>query len=182
MTPIPTLETSRLILRPFREADCAALAEIHGRPEVARFVMPNGVPQTSLREAFDNIAAAMGHWSLRGHGRWAVEDRTTGRLIGRCGYNDFPSEWPGLELGWTFHPDVWGRGFATEAATAALAWGFQEREFAKVIHLIAPANAASQAVAARLGATPGEPWTGRGIDAVIWGQTREAWVGRRHKA
>ena len=90
MVQIPSLDTPRLTLRPFRQDDCAALTAIHGRPEVARFVMPGGVPQTSLREAFDNIAAAMGHWALRGFGRWAVEERATGRMIGRCCYNDFP--------------------------------------------------------------------------------------------
>jgi [ribosomal protein S5]-alanine N-acetyltransferase len=179
---IPTLESSRLILRPFREADCAALAAIHCRPEVARFVMPGGVPQSTMREAFDNIAAAMGHWALRGHGRWAVDERATGRMIGRCGYNDFPYEWPGLELGWTFHPDVWGRGYATEAANAAVAWGFGVAKFETIIHLIAPENTASQAVATRLGAAPGEAWEGRGIKAVIWSQTRAQWEARPRQA
>lgn len=182
MTPIPTLETPRLILRPFRESDCEGLAAIHGRPEVARFVMPNGVPQTSLREASDYITGSMGHWVMRNVGKWAVEERNSGAMIGRCGYNDFPYEWPGLELGWTFHPDVWGRGFATEAASAALQWGFTERAFVKIIHLIDPENAASQAVAKRLGALPGELWEGRGIKAVIWTQNREFWTARQAKA
>jgi RimJ/RimL family protein N-acetyltransferase len=178
MVLIPTLDTPRLILRPFREADRAALAEIHARPEVARFVLSN-VPQPRKAQAFDYISTSLGHWALRGIGKWAVEERASGRMVGRCGYNDMPDEWPGLELGWTFHPDFWGRGYATEAASAARDWGFCERNVARVLHLIDAENTGSQAVARRLGATEVEQWEGRGFKAVIWRQTREMWVARR---
>jgi RimJ/RimL family protein N-acetyltransferase len=178
MVQIPTLETTRLILRPFRESDRAALADIHGRAEVARFVLGN-VPQPRLAQAFEYIALALGHWSLRGAGKWAVEERASGRMIGRCGYNDMPDEWPGLELGWTFHSDVWGRGYATEAASAALNWGFAERRAGRIIHLIDPENTSSQKVAKRLGAVEGGMWEGRGFKLAIWGQTRETWLARR---
>jgi RimJ/RimL family protein N-acetyltransferase len=178
MTAIPTLETERLTLRPFRLEDCEPLAAIHGDARVARFVMPEGKPQETPQQAHTYILGSLGHWMLHGSGKWAVIERATGVFVGRTGYNDFPHDWPGLELGWTFHPDHWGKGFATEAAMAARDWGFGALQAREILHLIDPENTASQAVARRLNAAPCESWSGRGIGAVVWRQTRAAWAAR----
>jgi RimJ/RimL family protein N-acetyltransferase len=182
MTAIPTLETNRLILRPFRVEDCEPLADVHGDPRVARFVLPEGKPQPEAAQAHSYILGSLGHWVLHGCGKWAVVEKATARFVGRTGYNDFPHDWPGLELGWTFDPRHWGKGYATEAARAALDWGFGAFGAAKILHMIDPENTPSQAVARRLCAVPGETWSGRGFKGVVWGQTREAWVARLTRA
>ena len=96
-----------------------------------------------------------------------------------------PDGWPGNEVGWTFHPDAWGRGYATEAAVAAIDWAFAQLGWDDIIHCIDPANAASQALARRLGsrnrgpvALPA-PYESAPSDA--WGQTRAEWSANRER-
>src|SRR3546814_17538372 len=72
--------------------------------------------------------------------------------------------WPGNEVGWTFHRDAWGKGYATEAATAAMDYAFDTLGWDRVIHCIDPDNLASQRVALRLGSQnqgPGKLQIGR---------------------
>ena len=76
-----------------------------------------------LVEAWRHLAIFVGAWHLQGYGCWAVEDKDTGRLIGRIGYIH-PEGWPGIELAWTLGRPYWGNGFATEAARACLDIGF----------------------------------------------------------
>jgi RimJ/RimL family protein N-acetyltransferase len=89
----------------------------------------------------------------------------------------------GDEIGWTLAREGWGKGYATEAATAAIDWAFANLGWTRIIHCIAPTNTASQAVAKRLGSTPHGPGhmpAPRDQDPIeIWGQTREQWLSRR---
>jgi len=147
---IPTLETARLTLRPFREADATPLFELSQDPEVMRYVGDRRVP--TLQESWRAIAGWLGHWALRGYGQWAIEERASGRLVGRAGIIN-PAEWPGPEVGYLLGRSWWGQGYATEAARAAMEWGFREVGFDELISLIDPDNTASIAVAARLGET-----------------------------
>jgi len=161
-----TLETERLRLRMFRDDDLDAYARIVADPEVMRYL---GDGQTLDRVgAWRQIAMILGHWTLRGYGLWAVEERATGALIGRIGcYN--PEGWPGFEVGWVLARAYWGKGYATEGARRALAYAFGELRQDHVISLIYPANAASIRVAERLG----EKLEGRtplyGHDVLIYG-------------
>lgn len=173
---IPSLETERLILRPFDVADSQALAAIHGDEETMRFL--GGQTDGTLLGAYDKILAYTGHWALHGYGRWAVTERATGRVIGRTGFLDAPYEWPGNELGWTLLRETWGKGYATEAATAARDFGFREIGMERVISMIHPDNTSSQAVARRLGETPWKPFTFRGADCMLWSITRAEWLNR----
>ena len=91
------LQTERLDLRMFREADFDAYADICTDAEVARY-LGDGKPLSRI-DAWRSLAAILGHWQLRGYGLWAVEERATGVLIGRIGCY-FPSGWPGFEVGW----------------------------------------------------------------------------------
>jgi RimJ/RimL family protein N-acetyltransferase len=145
---IPTLETERLTLRPFRENDLTAFWELSQDPDVVRHVGDRHVP--TLQETWRAIAGWIGHWALRGYGQWAIEDRASGRIIGRTGIIN-PAEWPGPEVGYLLGRAWWGRGFATEAAGAAMDWGFEQVGFSDLISLIDPDNLASIAVATRLG-------------------------------
>jgi RimJ/RimL family protein N-acetyltransferase len=143
---IPTLSTERLTLRPFREDDLDAWAEVVGDPEVAQFV--GGV--RSRVEAWERIATYLGHWELRGYGQWAVEVKRSQTFIGRAGLW-YPEGWPELEVGWTLARSAWGEGYATEAGREAMRWGFEDRGLDRIGSVIAVDNARSRAVAVRLG-------------------------------
>lgn len=180
---IPALETDRLILRGFEPGDAPALAAIQGDAEVVRYL--GGVTDETLIGALDRLLIYLGHWSAFGCGKWAVEEKATGRMIGRVGYLDPPYDWPGLELGWTFARDAWGKGYATEAAAAAIDWAFAHLGWDDVIHCIDPANVASQALAQRLGSRNlgpvklPAPYEDAPSDA--WGQSRAEWADNRKR-
>jgi RimJ/RimL family protein N-acetyltransferase len=142
-----TLETERLLLRWLREDDFDEYAKMCRDPEVMRFL--GGVLLTDI-EVWRQMATIMGHWYFRGYGIWAVEEKSTGKLVGRVGCL-YPIGWPAFEVGWTLARDSWGKGYATEAAQRALAYAFTELDRDHVISLIAPENVASIRVAERLG-------------------------------
>ena len=146
-------------------------------PEATRFV--GGVQ--GRHAAWRGFLAMAGAWQVQGFGMFSVFEKASGRWIGRVG-PWFPAEWPGTEVGWTLDRSAWGRGFATEAATAATQWAFDHLGWTEVIHSIDPANTPSQLVAQRLGSTlrgPGKlpaPFDHAPIE--IWGQTRAQWDAR----
>jgi RimJ/RimL family protein N-acetyltransferase len=148
---IPILQTERLVMRAPRESDLDALAAFMADEDVVRYL--SGVPMTR-DEAWRSIATALGHWHLRGYGTWAVERKSDGAYIGRVGMIN-PEGWPGLEIGWTLGKPYWGVGYATEAATAAFRYAFLTQPVERLISCIDPDNAASQAVAKRVGETKG---------------------------
>ena len=175
MLAIPTLETERLTLRPFREADATALHELSQDPDVMRYVGDRRMP--TLQEVWRAIAGWLGHWALRGYGQWAIEERTSGRFIGRAGIIN-PVDWPGAEVGYLLGRAWWGHGYATEAAQAAMNWGFEQVGFADLLSLIDPANHASIAVATRLGESLRgeiELWDHR---VLVYGINRADWEAR----
>ena len=143
------LETERLLLRPFRNADLDEYAAMCADPEVMKYL---GTGVTLNRaDAWRSMAGFLGHWELLGFGMWALEEKASGRLVGRAGFLD-PPGWPAFELGWTLGRPHWGRGFATEAAQRALRYAFEELGRERVIHLIRAGNEPSVRVAERLGA------------------------------
>ena len=143
-----TVETERLLLRPFDEADLDAFARISADPEVMRHVGA-GHPLTR-GEAWRAMAVVLGHWHLRGYGPWAAEEKATGALVGRIGLWN-PPGWPGLEVGWLLDRAAWGRGLATEGGRAALGHAFGVLGADRAVSLVQPANAASVRVAEKLG-------------------------------
>jgi RimJ/RimL family protein N-acetyltransferase len=148
----PTIETERLLLRPFREDDLDAYTAVQQAPEVrASLHLPDGFGRS---DAWLGMAQQLGQWELRGAGIWALEEKATGALVGRAGMH-FPErvDWPGIEIGWTLHPDHWGKGYATEAGAAAVEYAFAHHDVDALYSVILPENVASQAVARRLGFT-----------------------------
>ena len=146
---VPRLETPRLVLRGFTPADVEPYLQMLADPEVARF-LGDGRPLNRV-DAWRQLAMIIGHWELRGFGLWAVEERTTGRLLGRIGCHE-PEGWPGFELGYALAHSVWGQGFARGGAGAALAYAQRELGRDTIISLIRPANRASIRVAEHFGA------------------------------
>jgi RimJ/RimL family protein N-acetyltransferase len=145
---IPELETERLLLRGFGEGHLDGWAAICADPEVMRWIgEPNGM---SRGRAWRDIAYMAGHWELRRFGQWAVVERDGGALVGRTGLIR-PEGWPGIEVGWVMARARWGRGYAPEAAAAAVDWGREALGLDHVISLIEDHNGASQRVAEKLG-------------------------------
>jgi RimJ/RimL family protein N-acetyltransferase len=143
---IPTLETERLFLRAMRDEDIAE--------EVAFFASERShnvggpLPKNQVWRA---MAGMIGHWALRGYGFWALEEKTTGRYLGRVGLW-CPDPWPEPEIGWTVMDHAEGKGFAREAALASRAYAYDVLGWTTAISLIVAGNTRSEALAARLGA------------------------------
>ena len=97
-----------------------------------------------------HMAATIGHWQIRGYGFFSVEEKASGEWVGRVG-PFFPEGWPAPEIGWTISPDHWNKGYATEAARAALDYVFNTLEWLRVIHVIIQGNERSIAVAEKIG-------------------------------
>lgn len=177
-TPEPVLETDRLILRVPRPEDFEPWAAFAADEEVMRHL--GGVQPRST--AWRGMCTTVGAWRVRGFSMFSLIEKSTGRWVGRAGPWQ-PEGWPGTEVGWGLARDAWGKGYATEAATAAIDWVFDELGWSEVIHCIEPANVNSQAVAKRLGSTllreSNLPAPFEHIVSGIWGQTREQWRARR---
>ena len=144
----PVIETTRLRLRGFTEYDLDALAEIYADPDVMRF-MPGGKPVPRERVAA-SIARMINYWREHDFGLWAVEEKESGRLVGRAGLVHLDNT-PEIEVGYLFAKDRWGKGYATEAARAALDFGFTELGLARIVAITEPENIASQRVLEKLG-------------------------------
>lgn len=166
------IDTARLRLRTWRPGDVEALARINADPQVARFVGPQRA--LTRAETQRGLDALIGHWRVHGFGLWAVEERGSGQLIGRAGLWH-PPGWDEPELGWLLDRAWWGRGLATEAAAAGLAYGFAGRAMERIISIIPPDNAASQRVAGKLGMEPAGETTWRGRPVRWYARTRAQW-------
>lgn len=142
------IETERLIVRPWQEADRAPFAAMNQDEEVRRHLGP---PQSRAESdaAIDRMIACQAE-----HGCcfWAVERRDDGAFFGFCGIK--PGHWPieGLpEIGWRLGRAAWGQGYAREAAQACLAWAWAARDWPHVYAITTPANRASWGLMLRLG-------------------------------
>jgi ribosomal-protein-alanine N-acetyltransferase len=146
--PVPAIETRRLRLRGFTKDDLDALAAIYADPDVMRY-MPGAKPVPRERVAA-SLGRMIAYWQEHGFGLWAVEDKESGRLIGRCSLVHLDST-PEIEVGYLFAADGWGKGYPTEAARAALDYGFTELDLDRIVAITRPENLASQHVLEKIG-------------------------------
>ena len=153
MSLAPVLETERLVLRPYRQADFDAVAAMWRVPEVFGHI-GDGEPLTD-EAVWAKLLRSNGFWTLVGHGYWAVETKQTGRLIGEVGFGDkrrTDERLAGLpEAGWAFAHDAQGKGYAREAVTAALKWADEAMPHRNTLAVIAPDNLASIRLAEKCG-------------------------------
>jgi len=145
----PTLETERLNFRMLRASDFPIYETWCANIDVMRYI---GGKTLDRIMAWRNLSNLVGHWGLLGYGYYAVEEKATGRFIGRVGFTNQPG-WPGFELGWTIAPECQGKGYATEAARMLLPYAFDRLDQAHVISLIHKDNHPSRRVAEKLGET-----------------------------
>jgi len=153
---IRTLETERLVMRPFAPDDLDRLAVLHSEPAFWWFPLRRGMDHQET-EGFLERVLDDGRSADRPTFHALVE-RASGDLMGWAGLSvpDFlPEVLPATEVGWRLGSRHWGRGYATEAATAALDWGFEELGLTTVLSIFEPDNAASGRVMDRLGFGPG---------------------------
>lgn len=164
------LETERLLLRQWRLDDFDTYEKMCADEEIMRYI---GGKTFSRIEAWRHMAYLVGHWELLGYGHFAVEEKASGRFIGRIGFLN-PGGWPGFEIGWTLAREAWGKGFAIEGARRALDFAFKELDKPHVISLIHPENKASIRVAERLGEKVEGKTEVLGIPVLIYGIDRPA--------
>ena len=144
---IPVVETERLRLRGFRMDDFAAVAAYKADPEVMEFT--GGAED--LLHAWKSFCSMTGSWAMLGHGVFCVAVLETDECIGHCGPIN-PPGWPEPEIGYTLSRGAQGKGYASEAAGAALRFAYEKLGWRTAISLIDKDNTASQNVARRLGA------------------------------
>ena len=145
------LRTERLLLRPWRDDDLAPYAALNADPEVRRWWATG----TLSRSQSDEQAAFLRrHLEVHGFGFWAVEVPGVAPFIGFVGLNHVPERYhfaPAVEAGWRLARQFWGCGYATEAATASLADGFERLGLSEIVAFAVEGNTASRRVMERIG-------------------------------
>jgi ribosomal-protein-alanine N-acetyltransferase len=142
------VKTDRLFLRRFSREDLDAYAGIMGDYEVGKwFPKGEGYTREEAKKSLDNI---LDHWSKHGFGIWAITDKDNKFLLGRCGLN-LITETSEVEVDFVLARNYWGKGYATEAARAALAYGFDVLGLNRIIALTKPDNVASRRVIEKIG-------------------------------
>lgn len=149
----PALETSRLRLRTHQPGDHRACVAMWSDPDVVRYTI--GAPLSAQR-TWMRLLGHRGHWTVLGFGYWAVEERGTGDYIGELGFGYFKRELHASvdtvpEIGWALIPSAHGKGYATEALRAVVAWGDAHFESERTVCIIDPGNPRSERVADKLG-------------------------------
>jgi RimJ/RimL family protein N-acetyltransferase len=146
------IETNRLQLRHWRTEDLPAFAAMNADPRVVEFL-----PKALDRAESDARAARIRqHFAIHGFGLWAVEVPGVADFIGFVGLSiaEFEAHFtPCVEVGWRLAHEYWGLGYATEAARAALDFGFNRLALKEIVSFTVPANRRSRAVMERIGMT-----------------------------
>jgi [ribosomal protein S5]-alanine N-acetyltransferase len=170
------LQTSRLILRSFREEDVDAMAQLFANPDFMRFSLG---AHTERKQTVAVMEKVMG-WDRAGvPSLFAVVPRDEDTVIGYCGFHHHP-EVPGeVEIGYRLHPDYWNRGLITEAARAVRDHAFENLKLPRVISLVHPENLPSRRVAEKNGMQVEKEITFRGFPTLVYAITREQWLANR---
>lgn len=146
------ITTERLLLREFQLDDFEPFADSWADPVVTAHI---GVPARDRAQSWSSFLSNVGHWAMFGYGQWAITDRVTGAYLGQTGFfrsirghgaefDDHP------EAGWVLVREAMGKGYGSEATQAAHHW-FDQKIGGRTVAQISPENAASQALAAKLG-------------------------------
>jgi RimJ/RimL family protein N-acetyltransferase len=158
------ITTERLIMRAWRESDLAPWAEMNADPEVRQFLGP----LLTAEQAAAWVLNFQDDLDRNGFGFWAVEVRASGEFIGFTGLGTVDDEMPftGVELGWRLARPAWGHGYATEAAQAALRYGFDILGLPEIVAVTMARNLRSRAVMRRIGMTtdPAEDFEDPDVD------------------
>ena len=161
LVDIPMIETPNLILRGWAPEDAPALFEILQEDGILRyFPNPDPPPRAKVDEY---VAHQLAHWQLYGYGHWAVVDRCDGQVLGWDGLEYLP-DLGETEVAYLLRKRVWGRGYATEAARAAITYGFHRAALTSIIGLVHSENTGSIRVLEKCGMTFADRLTLWGMD------------------
>ena len=166
------VETARLRLRMFRPEDLDAMSEITRDPQVMRFI-GHGHPLTR-EETRDNLERIVAGFRRRGFGRWALELKGAGAVVGYCGLTSADEE-VGVELAYMLGRQAWGRGLAQEAGRASLRYGFERLGLDSISGLTMHDNWRSRRVLERLGMRFVRDAHFYGFDCVHYAVARDEW-------
>jgi len=159
-----TLESDRLLLRQFRESDWHDLHEYYSDPLAAKYTI--GRPFTE-GETWRSMCGMIGHWQIRGYGPYALEEKSTGKVLGTVGYW-YPYDWPSPEIKWALAAAHWGKGYASEAARVVQQAGRVHMPDIQLISLINSENQPSINLALAIGAKLEERISFRGGDWQVY--------------
>ncbi|WP_019643641.1 GNAT family N-acetyltransferase [Novispirillum itersonii] len=148
LSQVPVLETERLLMRAPQAEDYAVYSEFFADAEASHFY---GGP-FSAEQTWRLLATDIGHWVLRGYGRWAVIEKTSGKMIGGCGLW-WPEGYPRRELTWWIVPSARRHGYALEASRAVVRFGYRTLGLDLVETHTKDTNLAAQGLIAKLGGT-----------------------------
>jgi RimJ/RimL family protein N-acetyltransferase len=172
------IETDRLILRLPQREDFDAYAEMMADEDTARWIGGH----MGRAAAWRKFLQMPGAWAIQGFAMFSLVEKASGQWIGQAGPWK-PEGWPGTEVGWSLRREFTGKGYACEAATAAIDWAFDALGWSEVIHSIQLPNRASIMLAERLGSVyrgmENLPPPYEDVEIGVWGQTRAQWMASR---
>lgn len=153
---VPVLETARLLMRGYKPSDFEQYVAMWSDPKFYRYLTPRPMVE---EEVWATMLRSIGHWALMGYGFWAIEEKETGAFIGAVGFADpkrdiLPPNHGTPEIGWVLAAHAHGKGYATEAVAAAIAWGDAHFGAVRTVCIIHPANKASLRLAEKFGYLP----------------------------
>jgi ribosomal-protein-alanine N-acetyltransferase len=146
---LPTLTTERMTMRKMLVSDYKDMFEYSCRPETSRYLLwkPHESPKFSKRY----LSYLQGQYRDENFYDFALEDKTTKKMIGTCGFTNFDLENNAAEVGYVLNPDYWGRGLAPEALKRLMRFGFSELRLHRLVARIIDENTASKRVAEKCG-------------------------------
>src|SRR5208337_3622330 len=167
---VPILETERLTLRGHRLDDFVPCSVMWADASVTRYIRDQ--PFTE-EESWSRLLRYAGHWVMLGFGYWAVVEKESGKFVGEVGFADYKRDLqPSLngtpEIGWVLASQAQGRGYATEAVRAAIAWGDAHFGATRTACLIDPENLPSIRVAVKCGYRESQPATYKGHSTMVF--------------
>jgi RimJ/RimL family protein N-acetyltransferase len=167
---VPEIETTRLLLRQATIEDLNEWARLtFSDPEVVRYMPKRDMTPRERAERAYNMYNR--NWSRHGYGGWLVTDKADGQLLGDCTFD--AEETDEVELGYSFAKAYWGKGIATEAARAAVRFGFENAKLSRIVAVVVPENTASWRVLEKIGFVYEKQAHFYGVDVVYYAITSE---------
>jgi RimJ/RimL family protein N-acetyltransferase len=146
---LPTIETARLILRPYTLDDAAGSFAVNSHPEVTRYTGDGPFADVEAARAMIE-SRPLADYARYGFGRWACVDKASGEFIGFAGLKFLP-DLQEVDLGYRLLPSQWGRGLATEASLVSIDYGFRQLRLTRILGLVHPENTRSVRVLEKCG-------------------------------